>query len=45
MRVLLDECIDRRYARELHGYFIRTVPQLQIVLPKAKKRQATFISA
>ena len=27
MKILLDECVDRRLARELHGHFVRTVPQ------------------
>jgi len=28
MRLLLDECIDRRFARVLKGHFVRTVPQM-----------------
>ncbi|MFN0069366.1 MAG: DUF5615 family PIN-like protein [Limisphaerales bacterium] len=28
MRLLLDECLDRRFARELSGHFVRTVPQM-----------------
>jgi predicted nuclease of predicted toxin-antitoxin system len=28
MRILLDECIDRRLAREFVGYEIKTVPQM-----------------
>lgn len=28
MKLLLDECLDRRFARELPGHFIRTVPQM-----------------
>ena len=29
MRLLLDECIDRRFARELEDeHFVRTVPQM-----------------
>ncbi len=28
MKLLLDECIDRRLARDLPGHFVRTVPQL-----------------
>lgn len=28
MRILLDECIDRRFARELVGYDVKTVPQM-----------------
>lgn len=27
MRVLLDECIDRRFAAEIPGHEVRTVPQ------------------
>lgn len=28
MKILLDECIDRRLARELIDYEVRTVPQM-----------------
>lgn len=28
MRILLDECVDRRFGRELVGHFVRTVPQM-----------------
>lgn len=28
MKLLLDECIDRRLARKLPGHFVRTVPQM-----------------
>jgi predicted nuclease of predicted toxin-antitoxin system len=28
MKILLDECIDRRLAREFGGYDIKTVPQM-----------------
>ncbi len=28
MTILLDECIDRRFARELPGHEVRTVPQM-----------------
>ena len=28
MRILLDECIDRRFAREIVGYDVKTVPQM-----------------
>lgn len=28
MRILLDECIDRRLAREFSGYEIKTVPKM-----------------
>ena len=27
MRILLDECIDRRLAKEIEGYDVVTVPQ------------------
>ncbi len=27
MKILLDECIDRRFTRELKGFYVRTVPQ------------------
>lgn len=28
MRVLLDECVDRRFANELAGHDVKTVPQM-----------------
>lgn len=28
MRVLLDECVDRRLARDIVGHVVRTVPQM-----------------
>ena len=28
MKILLDECIDRRFAREFPGYEVKTVPQM-----------------
>jgi hypothetical protein len=28
MKVLLDECLDRRLAKEFGGHFVRTVPQM-----------------
>ncbi|MGH9944609.1 MAG: DUF5615 family PIN-like protein [Pyrinomonadaceae bacterium] len=28
MRLLLDECVDRRLARELSGHEVKTVPQM-----------------
>ena len=28
MKLLLDECIDRKFARELVGYTVKTVPQM-----------------
>ena len=27
MKILLDECVDRRFAKELPGHFVQTVPQ------------------
>jgi hypothetical protein len=27
LNILLDECVDRRFARELQGHFVKTVPQ------------------
>jgi len=29
MKLLLDECIDRRLAKNLPGYFVSTVPQMK----------------
>ena len=28
MKILLDECIDRRFARDLTGHEVQTVPQM-----------------
>lgn len=28
MKILLDECLDRRFARELLGYEVKTVPEM-----------------
>lgn len=28
MRILLDECVPRRFGRELHEHEVRTVPQM-----------------
>ena len=28
MKILLDECLDRRLAKELVGYAVKTVPQM-----------------
>ena len=28
MRILLDECIDRRLAKDIKGYEVKTVPQM-----------------
>lgn len=27
MRILLDECVDQRLAREINGHIVKTVPQ------------------
>ncbi len=29
MKILLDECVDRRFAKELEGYSVKTVPQMR----------------
>ena len=29
MKILLDECIDRRFAREIIGHEVKTVPQMR----------------
>jgi hypothetical protein len=29
MNLLLDECVDKRLARELRGHHVRTVPQMK----------------
>ena len=29
MKLLLDECIDRRLAKDLVGHFVKTVPQMK----------------
>jgi hypothetical protein len=29
VRILLDECIDRRFAAELVGHDVSTVPQME----------------
>jgi hypothetical protein len=29
MKLLLDECIDRRLAKELAGHFVKTAPQMK----------------
>ena len=29
MKLLIDECIDRRLSKELKGHFVRTVPQMK----------------
>lgn len=31
MKILLDECLDRRLAKELVGYEVKTVPQMNWV--------------
>lgn len=28
MKILLDECVDRRFARDFSGHFVKTVPQM-----------------
>ncbi|MCL5801205.1 MAG: DUF5615 family PIN-like protein [Gammaproteobacteria bacterium] len=28
MKILVDECIDRRFAKLISGHFVRTVPQM-----------------
>ncbi|MEO7297641.1 MAG: DUF5615 family PIN-like protein [Verrucomicrobiota bacterium] len=28
MKILIDECVDRKLARDLSGHFVRTVPQM-----------------
>lgn len=28
MRLLLDECVDRRFSKELPGHLVKTVPQM-----------------
>lgn len=28
MNLLLDECVDRRFAKELGAHFVKTVPQM-----------------
>jgi hypothetical protein len=28
VKILLDECVDRRFAKELHGHIVKTVPQM-----------------
>ena len=28
MKLLLDECVDRRFGKELQGHFVMTVPQM-----------------
>ena len=28
MKILLDECIDRKFARDFAGHFVKTVPQM-----------------
>lgn len=28
MKILLDECIDRRFAKLISGHFVKTVPQM-----------------
>jgi predicted nuclease of predicted toxin-antitoxin system len=28
VKILLDECVDRRFANELQGHFVKAVPQM-----------------
>jgi hypothetical protein len=28
LKLLLDECVDRRFVKELPGHFVKTVPQM-----------------
>jgi predicted nuclease of predicted toxin-antitoxin system len=28
MKILLDECVDRRLAKDIPGHFVKTVPQM-----------------
>ncbi len=53
MKLLLDECIDRRLAREFVGQNIKTVrladlkslvPQIMEILPNLVKGQAVIVS-
>ena len=51
MRLLLDECIDRRLARDLVGHEVRTVPQMGwagikngALLTRAEKEFDVFIT-
>lgn len=51
MKLLLDECIDRRLAAELHGHLVATVPQRQwagikngTLLAKAEKEFDVFLT-
>ena len=34
MKLLLDECVDRRFAKELLGHFVKTVPQIGLATIK-----------
>jgi len=50
-RVLLDECIDQRLAREISGYVVKTVPEMGwagldngALLAKAEKEFDVFIT-
>lgn len=50
-RILLDECVDRRLARDLADHFVKTVPQMGWggltngeLLEKAQKEFAVFIT-
>ena len=43
MRILLDECIDRRFAREIIDYEVKTVPQMGWVGVKSGKLLALVV--
>ena len=45
MRILLDEWIDRRFAREIVGYEMKTVPQMGWAEVKNGKLLAVLDSA
>lgn len=40
MKILLDECIDRRFAKELEGHEVLTVPQVCNNNPTASAKSA-----
>src|ERR1051326_5691298 len=51
MKLLLDECIDRRLANEIPGHYVRTVPQMGWsglkngqLLSKAEKEFDVFVT-
>ena len=51
MRVLLDECIDRRLAKDIKRHYVRTVPQMKwaslkngVLLSRAQKKFDIFVT-